>query len=129
MTDAKGKTEHSTAEHAGDDAGPDEQSASRDLADGLDLMLRAARKAMRGFDSRPLEELGRRAVATVETLDAAKVSELGRQAVKNLDPRKIEEVAQDAGRELMNVIERVTDRIDGLVSSRRRDRDRDDDDE
>ncbi len=103
-----------------DEAPPDaESSASRDLADGLDLMMRAARKAMRGFDRTQLESLGRRAVRSVENLDPKQVSDLGRKAARHLDPRKIEEVAQDAGRELMNVIERVSDRIDGLVSSAR----------
>jgi hypothetical protein len=97
----------------------DEPSASRDLADGLDLMMRAARKALRGFDPGKLEDLGRRAVHSVEHLDSKQVSEFGRKAARNLDPRKIEEVAQDAGRELMNVIERVSDRIDGMVSSAR----------
>ena len=89
-------------------------------------MLRAARKAARGFDRSKLEDLGRRAVQSVESLDRKQVSELGRKAARNLDPRKIEEVAQDAGRELMNVIERVSDRIDGLVSSHRG-KNRDDD--
>jgi hypothetical protein len=107
-------------EEVGDRATPEnEPSASSDLADGLDLMLRAARKAMRGFDRAKLEDIGRRAVASVEHLDAKRVSELGRQAARNLDPRKIEEVAQDAGRELLNVIERVSDRIDGIVSGAR----------
>jgi hypothetical protein len=106
----------------------EERTASRDLADGLDLMMRAARKAMRGFDPAKLEDLGRRAVRSVESLDAKQVSEFGRKAARNLDPRKIEEVAQDAGRELMNVIERVSDRIDGLVSNPRG-KNRDEDDE
>jgi len=108
-----------------DEASDDEPSASRDLADGLDLMMRAARKAMRGFDRGKLEDLGRRAVRSVENLDPSQVGELGRKAARNLDPRKIEEVAQDAGRELMNVIERVSDRIDSMVTGSRRGRDED----
>jgi len=107
-------------------ASEDEPSASRDLADGLDLMIRAARRAMRGFDRGKLEDLGRRAVQSVEDLDPGRVGELGRKAARKLDPRKIEEVAQEAGRELMNVIERVSDRIDSMVSGSRRGRDEDD---
>lgn len=96
------------------------RSASSDLADGLELMLRAARKAMRGIDPGRIEELGRRAVSSVENLDRRKVGELGRKAAKNLDPRRIEEIAEEAGRELLGVVERVADRVEGMVSGAQR---------
>jgi hypothetical protein len=97
-----------------EDRGP---TAARDLADGLELMLRAARKAMRNVDPTKLEDLGRRAIRGLEQVDRQKVQDFGRKAVKNLDPRRVEEVAEDAGRELLAVVERVAERIDGLIGS------------
>ncbi len=104
------------------DAGASEpdRSASADLADGLELMLRAARKAMRGIDPGRIEELGRRAVQSVENLDRRKVGEIGRKAARNLDPRRIEEIAEDAGRELLGVVERVAERVESVVGGAQR---------
>ena len=64
-----------------------EQSAAEDLAAGLDLMVRAARKALKNIEPARIEELGKRAMRSVETLDRKAVSELGKKAAKNLDPR------------------------------------------
>ena len=91
-------------------------TASRDLADGLELMMRAARKAVRDIDRSKLEELGRRARRNLDSLDRKRVEELGRKAARRLDPRRIEEVAEEAGRELLGVVERVTERVEGMVS-------------
>jgi hypothetical protein len=134
--------------------GEETASAARDLADGLDLMMRAARKALRGFDAGRLEEmgrkakqnlesldpkavgdlgrrakekvesfdrkavsdLGRKAKEKVENLDRKTVEDLGRKAAQKLDPRNIEEVAEEAGRELIAVVERVAERVDAVVS-------------
>lgn len=106
--------EHSSDPKAEQDEKP-ASSASQDLAEGLDLMLRAAKKALSRVNTGKLEEAGRRAVERLETLDAAKVSELGKKAAKNLDPRRIEEIAEEAGRELIHVIERVADRVESAV--------------
>jgi hypothetical protein len=97
-----------------------ERRPSEDLAEGLELMLRAARKAVRGIDSARIEELGRRAIRSVEGLDRQKVQDLGRKAARNLDPKKIEEVAEEAGRELLAVVERVAERVEGMVAGSRR---------
>jgi hypothetical protein len=91
------------------------RSASRDLADGLELMLRAARKAVKNIDPGRIEALGRRAVQGIENLDRKKVGAFGRKAAKNLDPRRIEEIAEEAGRELLNVVERVAERVESAV--------------
>ena len=134
--------------------GEESSSAARDLADGLDLMMRAARKAVRGLELGRLEELGRKAKANLESLDTKAVSELGRKAkerverldpkavselgrrakervenldrkavedlgrkaAQKLDPRNIEEVAEEAGRELVAVVERVAERVEAVVS-------------
>ncbi|HEY6557064.1 MAG TPA: hypothetical protein VI072_07310 [Polyangiaceae bacterium] len=95
-----------------------EQSAAEDLAAGLDLMVRAARKALKNIEPARIEELGKRAMRSVETLDRKAVSELGKKAAKNLDPRRIEEVAEEAGRELMSVIERVAERVEDMLGPR-----------
>src|ERR1044071_8716300 len=95
------------------------RSASRDLAEGLELMLRAARKAVKSVDPAKFEALGRRAVGHLENLDRKRVGELGRKAAKNLDPRRIEEIAEEAGRELLNVVERVAERVESAVSGTR----------
>jgi hypothetical protein len=100
----------------------DPTSASEDLSEGLDLMLRAARKALSRVNSSKLEAAGRRAFEKLENLDAKKVGELGRKAAKNLDPRRIEEIAEEAGRELINVIERVADRVETAVGGATRDK-------
>lgn len=105
-------------EQSTDQARP-ERGASQDLADGLELMLRAARKAVRHVEPGRLEELGRRALGSLENLDKRKVGELGRKAARNLDPRRIEEIAEEAGRELLGVVERVADRVDAVLSGSR----------
>lgn len=91
-------------------------SASKDLAEGLNLMLNAARKAIKKVDRQRLEDAGRRAMKNLETIDAKKVGAIGIKAARNLDPRKVEEVAEEAGRELISVVERITDRLDHIVS-------------
>jgi hypothetical protein len=93
----------------------DAAGAVEDLTHGLDLIMSAARKAVRGIDPRHIEELGHRAKRSLEEFDREKVRDLGRRAAQTLDPKKIEEIANDAGRELLNVVERVADRIDGIV--------------
>ena len=125
MTDTERKrgTQDSGAET---DAEP---SAKSDLAAGLELMMRAAHKATSGLDRARLEQLGRRAVQAAESLDRKTVENLGRRAARHLDPSKIEEIAQEAGRELMNVVERVTDRIEQVVSRRSRPPQDDDEDD
>lgn len=91
-------------------------SAARDLADGLDLMLRAARKAARHVDPQKVEALGRRALENLDSLKRRRVEDLRQEARRKLDPRRIEEIAEDAGKELWKVVERVTERVDALVN-------------
>ncbi|MBK7581226.1 MAG: hypothetical protein IPI67_13555 [Myxococcales bacterium] len=102
-----------------DDTAPADESrptASKDLTDGLHLMLSAAKKALKNVDPNRIEEVGRRAIKNIENLDTKKVGDLGKKAAKNLDPRKIEEVAEDAGRELLSVMERVAERIERIAT-------------
>jgi hypothetical protein len=102
--------------------GAEPESASRDLADGLELMLRAARKAIKNVDPTRIEDLGRRAMRGLENLDRQKVSDLGRKAAPYLDPRRVEQVAEEAGKELLAVVERVAERLDNIVTGSTRPR-------
>jgi hypothetical protein len=96
-------------------AAREERGAAEDLAAGLDLMLRAAKKAMRHVDPANVEKLGRRALESIEHLKRERVEELGRKAKRRLDPRRVEEIAEEAGRELLRVVERVAERVDQVV--------------
>jgi len=100
-----------------DDTGKDDHgSVARDLADGLDLMLRAARKAVRHVDPQNIESLGRRALENLDALKRRRVEDLRHEAKRRLDRRRLEEIAEDAGKELMRVVERVADRVDAVVN-------------
>ncbi|HEV8245408.1 MAG TPA: hypothetical protein VGP93_06560 [Polyangiaceae bacterium] len=92
-------------------------SAADDLADGLDLMLRAARKAVRSLDPR-IEEAGRRALERLEQFDASTLSEVGRRVASKVDPKKLEQVAEEAGREIATLVERVAGRIESALGRR-----------
>ncbi|HEY6728648.1 MAG TPA: hypothetical protein VI197_31770 [Polyangiaceae bacterium] len=106
-------TDPSTSDPSRDDQ---HGSAVRDLADGFDLMLRAARKAARHVDPQKVEAMGRRALDNLDALKRRRVEDLRAEARRKLDPRRIEEIAEDAGKELWKVVERVTDRVDALVN-------------
>jgi hypothetical protein len=100
----------------GDPGRDDHASAVRDLADGLDLMLRAARKAVRHVDPQNIEALGRRALDNLDALKRRRVEDLRNEAKRRLDRRRFEEIAEDAGKELLRVVERVADRVDAVVN-------------
>ncbi len=106
---------------AASDGAPD-SSAVDDLTQGLGLMFRAAKKVVMGIDPQKIENMGREAAARatreVERLDKDRVSELGKKAAENLRPEKIEAFAEDAGRELVNVVERVADRMEQVLGVR-----------
>lgn len=97
--------------------GAGSRGAAQDLADGLELMMRAARKAVKNVDAARIEDLGRRALRGLDTLDRTKVEQFGRKAARHLDPKKVEEVAEEAGRELLAVVERVAERVETLIGS------------
>ena len=56
-----------------------------------------------------------RALGNLEALKRQRVEELRTQARRKLDARRIEEIAEDAGKELMRVVERVAERVDSIV--------------
>jgi predicted phage gp36 major capsid-like protein len=89
-----------------------DRSATEDLADGLDLMLRAARKALHSLDPR-IEEVGRKALERLEALDATAL-ETAKRARQRLDVGKLEHAAQEAGREVVKTVERLAERIEAV---------------
>lgn len=95
------------------------RTATEELFQGFDLMFSAAKKAAKGIDAGRIEELGRRAIRTVEAIDPKQVQALGRMAAEHLDPRKIEEMAQEAKKELRGAVNRVADRVESLVGVKR----------
>ncbi len=89
-----------------------------DLAEGLGLMLRAARKAVREIEPDKLEQLGKKAKEKLESIDAKQVAKQGIDAVRHLDPKKIERFAEEAGKEVLNAVERVAARVENAVSGK-----------
>src|SRR5689334_21412970 len=82
----------------------EERSAAEDLVDGIDLMLRAARKTLRSVDPR-IEQAAERAVTKLQQLDA-NAAENFRQRAAEIDP-KLGKLAGEAGREIVGLVERL----------------------
>lgn len=89
-------------------AAPAERSASEDLADGLDLLRRAARKTLRSVDPR-IEALAEQALVHLKELDDAATEELAARK------GSFERTADEVGREILGAIERVSKRIESAV--------------
>jgi len=96
-------------EDAGPAASPDPRSAADDLADGIDLMLRAARKALQAVDPR-IEAAAAQAVTRLQELDS-QVLESARQGLE-AEHQKLEELATEMGRDIAALVKRVAERID-----------------
>jgi hypothetical protein len=97
-----------------EDAGPaaapaDTRPAADDLADGIDLMLRAARKALRSVDP-GIEAAAAQAVTRLQELDS-KVLAAARENL-GAEQRKLEQLAGDMGRDISAILKRVAERID-----------------
>lgn len=103
-------------EDAAGAGGATTRSASEDLADGLDLMLRAARKALHSVDPR-LEEAAQRALARLQQLDADSSASLRDRS--GIDPQQVRDLASEVGRELASTLERVTQRVEAVLGRRR----------
>lgn len=93
----------------------DERAAADDLADGIDLMLRAARKSLRAVDPR-IEQAAERALTRLQQLDEGATAALKQRA--GLDPKKIEALAAEMGREIAAVVERVSTRVESVLGKR-----------
>ena len=69
-----------------------------------------------GVDPQNVESIGRRALDNLEALKKRRVEEIRSEARRKLDPRRIEEIAEEAGKELFRVVERVAERVDAIVN-------------
>jgi hypothetical protein len=89
-----------------------DRSVAEDLADGLELLRRAARKTLRAADPR-LESVAERALVALKQLDdEAKEEFVTRQ-------QSLERAAQEVGRELVGAVERVARRIESAAAGRK----------
>jgi hypothetical protein len=86
------------------------------LADGIDLMLRAARKAMRKVDPR-IEAAGAQALERLRALDE-QAGEMARQRL-GVERGELEKILSDLGRDLAATVERVAKRVDGAFGRER----------
>lgn len=96
-------------EDAAGSSSPDTRSASDDLADGIDLMLRAARKALKSVDP-GLEAAAARAVTRLQELDEQVLDSAREQW--GAEQQKLEHLAGEMGRDIAALLKRVAERID-----------------
>ena len=96
-------------EDAGAASSPDSRSATDDLADGIDLMLRAARKALKSVDP-GIEAAAARAVTRLQELDT-QVLDSAREHL-GAEQQKLEQLATEMGRDIAAVVKRVAERIE-----------------
>jgi hypothetical protein len=89
-----------------------ERSAAEDLVDGIDLMLRAARKTLRSVDPR-IEAAAARAVTRLQEFDDALAADLRRPA--KAEPI-LGKLALDAGREMAGMVEQLTARLEKALA-------------
>ena len=92
------------------------RSARDDLADGIDLIRRAARKALGALDPR-IERAAESAVERLRELDAEATAVLRRSGGAQF--AELETLVGDFGRELSSVLERVAKRLDADAPLRR----------
>jgi hypothetical protein len=92
--------------------GESQRSAADDLADGLDLLLRAARKAAGTVDPR-IERAAEQALERLQALDAGMTREFARRT-SAFAPR-LEQVARETGKEIADLVKRLSERIETNV--------------
>jgi hypothetical protein len=79
-------------------------------------MRRAARKALRSVDPR-LEAATERALERLQELDAKSSASLRERT--GIDPKQLDQLAADVGRELAAALERVTSRVEAVLGRSR----------
>lgn len=97
-----------------------------DVAEGLGLLLRAARRAIQKVDKTTIDrvasevsetvgDLGKKAAEAAGRVDTEQLKEAGKKAAEVLDPRRVEDFAEEAGKELLNVVQKVAGRVEGVL--------------
>lgn len=93
-----------------------ERSATEDLTDGLDLIRRAARKALGSLDPR-IEAAAERAVKRLQELDENATVAFRRRA----NPETladVERLANEVGQEIEGFVGRVAERIEAVLTKK-----------
>jgi hypothetical protein len=90
----------------------EDRSAADDLVDGIDLMLRAARKATRSVEPR-IEATAERVVIRLKEFDERVANQSQPRAA--LDRKHLDAIANDAGREVAALVERVAQRVESVL--------------
>jgi hypothetical protein len=92
------------------------RSATDDLVDGIDLMLRAARKALHSVDPR-IEAAAAEALERLRQLDE-QAGEAARQRL-GVERGELEKILGDLGRDMASAVERVAKRVDSAFGRSR----------
>jgi hypothetical protein len=90
----------------------EDKSAADDLVDGIDLMLRAARRTMRSVEPR-IEATAERVLLRLKQFDES--IERQSQSRAALDRKQLEAIATDAGRDIAALVERVSRRVESVL--------------
>jgi hypothetical protein len=90
----------------------EDKSAADDLVDGIDLMLRAARTTMRSVEPR-IEATAERVQLRLQQFDEN--AERQSQPRAALDRKQLEAIANDAGRDIAALVERVAQRVESVL--------------
>jgi len=91
------------------------RSAADDLVDGIDLLLRAARKTLDAVDPR-LEAAAAATLERLREIDETVTAEARKQL--GADAQQLESIAKDLGRELSDAVQRVASRVDQAFRKR-----------
>jgi hypothetical protein len=97
-------------------ASAETRSATDDLVDGIDLMLRAARKALHSVDPR-IEAAAAEALERLRQFDE-QASEAARQSL-GIERGELEKILSDLGRDMASAVERVAKRVDDALGRSR----------
>jgi hypothetical protein len=89
------------------------RSARDDLVDGIDLIRRAARKALGSLDPR-VEQAAERAVEHLRQLDAD-AAEMLRKGGRNI--AQFETIVNDFGREVSSLVERIATKVEAAAKA------------
>lgn len=91
------------------------RSAADDLVDGIDLLLRAARKTLDELDPR-LEAAAAGALERLREIDETVTAEARKKL--GADAQHLESIARELGRELSDTVQRVASRVDQAFRKR-----------
>jgi hypothetical protein len=92
-----------------------QRSAADDLVDGIDLLLRAARKTLDAVDPR-LEAAAAVALERLREIDETVTAEARKKL--GADAQQLESIAKELGRELSDAVQRVASRVDRAFRKR-----------